>query len=153
MTIHTLHRRQEVPAPLEEVWPFFATPENLEEMTPDALRMTIITPKPLVMKDGALFDYVVQTHGVPMRWTTYIAEYEPPHRFVDVQLKGPYSLWHHTHTFESLPNGGTAIEDTVRYAMPFGPLGAIAHALLVKRDLESIFAYRHKMIVDKFGAA
>jgi ligand-binding SRPBCC domain-containing protein len=153
MTIHTLHRRQEVPAPLEEVWPFFATPENLEEMTPDALRMTIITPKPLVMKDGALFDYVVQTHGVPMRWTTYIADYAPPHRFVDVQLKGPYSLWHHTHTFESLPNGGTAIEDTVRYAMPFGPLGAIAHALLVKRDLESIFAYRHKMIVDKFGAA
>lgn len=151
MGVYTLSRQQEVPRPLEEVWPYFATPENLEDMTPDTLRMRIITPGPLEMREGALFDYVVQTHGVPMRWTTLITDYEPPHRFVDVQLRGPYSFWHHTHSFSSTASGGTLIEDTVRYMMPLGPLGALAHALVVKRDLETIFAFRQKKIVALFG--
>jgi len=151
MPIYTLARSQEVPKPLEEVWPYFATPENLEDMTPDSLRMKIITPSPLHMREGALFDYIVQTHGVPLRWTTLITDYEPPHRFVDVQLRGPYSFWHHTHTFERTAKGGTLIGDTVRYMLPLGPLGVVAHALVVKRDLETIFAYRHKRIIELFG--
>ncbi len=151
MGLYTLERTQEVPKPLEEVWPDFATPENLEPMTPDSLRMRIITPPPLQMREGALFDYIVTTHGVPMRWTTLITDYEPPHRFVDVQLRGPYSFWHHTHTFARTASGGTLIGDCVRYMMPMGPLGDIAHALVVKRDLEQIFAFRRKMITDLFG--
>lgn len=151
MGLYTLERTQEVPKPLEEVWPYFATPENLEQMTPDSLRMRIITPPPLQMREGALFDYIVTTHGVPMRWTTLITDYEPPHRFVDVQLRGPYSFWHHTHTFARTASGGTLIGDCVRYMMPMGPLGDIAHALVVKRDLERIFAFRRKMITDLFG--
>ncbi len=151
MPIYTLARSQEVPKPLEEVWPYFATPENLEDMTPDSLRMRTITPSPLRMREGALFDYVVQTHGVPLRWTTLITDYEPPHRFVDVQLRGPYSFWHHTHTFERTSTGGTLIGDTVRYMLPLGPLGIVAHALVVKRDLETIFEYRRKRIIELFG--
>jgi ligand-binding SRPBCC domain-containing protein len=151
MGMYTLERTQEVPRALEEVWPYFATPENLEQMTPDSLRMRIITPPPLQMRAGALFDYVVTTHGVPMRWTTLITDYEPPHRFVDVQLRGPYSFWHHTHTFSRSASGGTIIGDCVRYMLPMGPLGAIAHALVVKRDLEQIFAFRRRMITDLFG--
>ncbi len=151
MKVHMLESVQEVPAPIEEVWPFFATPENLERMTPDALRMGIITPGPLVMKEGALFDYVIRMRGLPMRWTTLITVYEPPFKFVDVQLKGPYSFWHHTHTFESTESGGTRIGDVVRYGMPMGPLGEVAHALLVKRDLAQIFAFRKKLIEDMFG--
>jgi ligand-binding SRPBCC domain-containing protein len=76
-----------------------------------------------------------------MRWTTCISEYDPPHRFVDVQLKGPYSFWHHTHTFEA-KGEGTLIRDEVRYALPFGPLGEIAHAMMVKRQLNTIFNFR-----------
>ncbi|MFM1919363.1 MAG: hypothetical protein RLZZ303_997 [Candidatus Hydrogenedentota bacterium] len=151
MKLLKLESTQEVPAPLEEVWPFFATPANLERMTPDTLRMGIITPGELVMKEGALFDYVIRMRGVPMRWTTLITACEPPHRFIDVQLRGPYSYWHHTHTFERREGGGTILRDEVLYGMPFGPLGLVAHALMVKRDLNQIFQYRRKVIEDLFG--
>ena len=93
------------------------------------------------MHVGAMIDYVVSVNGIPMRWTTCIAEYAPPHRFVDVQLKGPYSFWHHTHTFEA-QGEGTLIRDEVRYALPFGPFGEIAHAVMVKRQLNTIFNFR-----------
>lgn len=150
MRLHVLERRQVVPRPLKEVFPFFASPANLERITPPQLGMNIITPPPIVMREGALFDYVVSLRGMPMRWTTLITDYDPPHRFVDVQLKGPYSFWHHTHTFEETDEG-TVLGDTVRYALPLGPLGALAHALFVKRDLEQVFAYRRKVIAAEFG--
>ena len=150
MRVHMLERRQLVPQPLETVFPFFAAPENLERITPPHLGMHILTPPPIGMREGALFDYVVSLRGLPMRWTTLITDYAPPYRFVDVQLKGPYSFWHHTHTFEETPEG-TLIGDTVRYALPFGPLGAVAHALFVKRDLDTVFAFRRAFIAAEFG--
>lgn len=151
MSIHLLQRTQDVPTPLAEVFPFFAAPENLEAITPPSLRMRIITPAPLEMHAGALFDYIVTTHGVPMRWTTLITSYDPPHSFVDVQLKGPYSFWHHTHRFEDLGPRGTRLIDEVRYIMPFGLLGALAHTVLVQRDLETIFTYRRQFVAQRFG--
>lgn len=151
MKTHTIKHSQEVPALIGEVWPFFASPSNLERMTPDALRMEVITPGGLEMKEVALFDYVIRMRGLPMRWTTCMAECDALHRFVDVQLKGPYSFWHHTHTFEPTPNG-TLIRDEVRYAMPFGPLGALAHALVVRQDLDHVFSYRCRVIQEIFGA-
>jgi len=151
MKIHTIHQQQEVPVPLAEVFPFFETPSNLETITPPRLRMDIITPGKLEMRVGALFDYIVSVRGLPMRWTTYIADYDPPYRFVDVQLRGPYAFWHHTHDFRETDRG-TVIEDTVRYALPFGPLGSIAHALFVKNDLDHVFSFRRKVIADTFGA-
>lgn len=151
MKLHLLERTQDVPRPIDEVFAFFEAPENLEAITPPALRMQILTPKPIAMRAGALFDYIVTTHGVPMRWTTLITNYDPPFSFVDVQLKGPYSFWHHTHRFEDRGAQGTRIIDEVRYMLPFGPLGEVVHALLVKRDLENIFAYRRQFIAKKFG--
>jgi len=151
MKLHLLQRTQDVPRPIDEVFPFFAAPENLEAITPPALRMQILTPKPIEMRAGALFDYIVTTHGVPMRWTTLITNYDPPFSFVDVQLKGPYAYWHHTHRFEDLGAQGTRLIDEVRYMLPFGPLGELVHALLVKRDLENIFAFRREFIAKKFG--
>lgn len=151
MKVHLLTAEQEVAAPLDQVFPFFATPENLERITPPQLNMGMLTPSPIEMRQGALFDYVIKTRGVPMRWTTYITVYDPPHKFVDVQLKGPYSYWHHTHTFEATEKG-TLLKDEVRYMLPLGPLGAIAHALFIRRDLEKIFAFRKKFIEEMFGA-
>lgn len=153
MKLHLLERTQDVPAPIAEVFPFFETPENLEIITPPQLRMQILTPKPIEMRAGALFDYIVTTHGVPMRWTTLITDYNPPHSFVDVQLKGPYAFWHHTHRFVDRGAQGTRIIDEVRYMLPFGPLGALAHALIIRRDLEQIFAFRRAFIAKKFGGA
>lgn len=151
MHVHVLQREQRVPQPLENVFPFFARPENLERITPPMLGMRVLTPSPIEMRVGALIDYAIKMRGLPMRWTTYIRAYDPPHRFVDVQLRGPYSFWHHTHTFRE-ENGETVLGDEVRYMLPFGPFGELAHGLLVKRDLDRIFAYRQEVIADEFGS-
>jgi len=150
MKVHLLEAEQTVAAPLDEVFPFFATPENLERITPPSLGMHILTPSPVEMRLGALFDYTVTTRGLPMRWTTLITAYDPPHKFIDVQLKGPYAYWHHTHTFEAV-DGGTRIRDEVRYIVPFGPLGALVHKLFIRRDLEKIFDFRKTFIADVFN--
>lgn len=109
----------------------------------------IITPIPIVMRSGTLIDYVVRIAGIPFRWTTMITQYEPPHKFVDVQLKGPYAYWHHHHVFKEVV-GGTEISDTVHYALPAGMLGSIVHALFVRRKLHRIFDYRAAAIKDLF---
>ena len=94
------------------------------------------------MRAGALIEYRLRLHGVPIRWLTVITDWEPGVRFVDTQVRGPYTLWHHTHEFEPASGGGTLMRDTVRYALPFGPLRALARRLFVVRDLERIFDYR-----------
>ncbi len=145
MTVHRLHREQVVDRSLDDVFEFFARPENLARITPPSMGFVILTPSPIEMKPGALIDYTVRTFGLPIRWTTLITAYEPPHRFIDVQLRGPYSFWHHTHTFEA-DGDRTRIIDEVRYALPFGPLGDLIHALVVRRQLARIFDYRAGVI-------
>lgn len=149
MKAFILNRRQFVQRPLNEVFAFFSKPENLETLTPKNLGFQILTPSPITMKEGAVIDYTIKIGGFPVRWTTLITSYEPPHRFVDLQLKGPYSYWHHTHTFTET-NDGTFIDDEVRYAMPLGVLGLAAHALFVKRRLATIFAQRSDVIKAMF---
>ncbi|MBD3166824.1 CDP-paratose 2-epimerase [bacterium] len=151
MPLHRLYHEQVVPAPIEEVFPFFARPENLARITPPSMGFRILTPEPVGMKDGALIDYTVNgLPGIPMRWTTLITSCEPPHRFVDVQLRGPYAYWHHTHRFESVEDG-TRLTDEVLYMLPLGALGEIAHRLFVRRMLKTIFDYRREVIQRRFG--
>jgi ligand-binding SRPBCC domain-containing protein len=150
MRVHTLFRRQLVPTPIAEVFTFFSRPENLERLTPPGLGFRILTPSPIAMKEGAVIDYTIRLAGMPVRWTTLITLYEPPHRFVDLQLKGPYAYWHHTHSFEETPDG-TLLTDEVRYALPFGFLGEIAHELAVKRQLAYIFSQRSAVIESLFS--
>lgn len=145
MKLYTLRREQLIARPLPEVFDFFARPENLARITPPAMAFQILTPLPIGMKPGALIDYTVRTLGIALRWTTLITDFDPPHRFADVHIKGPYSFWHHTHLFAAT-DGGTLITDDVRYGMPFGFLGRIVHALVVKRQLAGIFDYRRQII-------
>lgn len=152
MKLYRLFRKQWVPAPLEEVFAFFDRPENLNEITPPSLHFQLLTPSPVPMHQGALIDYSIRLVGVPMRWTTYIAIYEPPHCFVDVQLRGPYSFWHHMHRFVA-KDGGTEITDEVLYVLPFGVLGRLVHSLWVRHQLEHIFDYRRERIRERFGGA
>jgi len=145
---YTIQRRQWVPRPLDEVFDFFSKAENLGRLTPPFLQFQI-TRSPTLMQVGARIEYKLRVHGVPVRWLTDIEKWAPPHEFVDVQRKGPYKLWHHTHRFWS-ENSGTWIEDTVRYALPFGVLCRIVNALLVQRDVQQIFDFRQKAIQALF---
>jgi ligand-binding SRPBCC domain-containing protein len=136
-----------LPRPRTEVFPFFAEARNLETLTPPWLKFEVLTPAPIEMRTGTLIDYRIRVHGLPIRWRTEIAQWDPPHQFVDRQLRGPYTLWHHTHTFEER-DGGTLCLDHVRYC-PRG--GALINWLFVRRDVERIFQYRCKRLLELFA--
>ena len=140
--------RQILPGTPDEVFPFFADARNLEAITPPLLRFEVITPGEVTMRVGALITYRLHLHGVPISWLTSIQDWDPPHRFIDQQVRGPFALWHHTH--ELFPSGpdGTRMRDTVRYAVGYGPLGEIAHRVLVRRDLETIFDFRARKVEE-----
>jgi ligand-binding SRPBCC domain-containing protein len=144
----TLEVEQWLPRPRGEVFPFFADAHNLETLTPPWLKFEVLTPPPIVMRPGLLIDYRITVHHLPIRWRTEIIEWNPPTSFVDTQLKGPYSLWHHTHTFEER-EGGTLCRDRVRYR-PIG--GALINWLFVRRDVEKIFQYRQQRLRELFPA-
>lgn len=143
MATYQLNRTIEIEKDLDSVFSFFADASNLELLTPPWLRFQILTPLPVEMRQGALIDYRLRLHGIPVSWTTEISEWDPPHKFVDSQLSGPYSFWVHEHTFKATGSGTTVVGDHVRYRVPGG---ALVHSLFVKRDLEKIFDYRHEQL-------
>ena len=144
--------RQIIPAPLVEVFDFFSRAENLERITPPELRFEILTPTPIDMRPGALIDYRIRLGGVPMRWRTEITTWDPPHRFVDVQLRGPYRVWIHEHRFIDLGDE-TEMSDRVEYLAPGWLLEPLVDRLFVRPRVEAIFAHRARVIAEVFGEA
>ncbi len=144
MTVHLLRTSLTLPLERDAVFPFFADAANLGRITPPELSFTIITPLPITMGRGTLIDYRIGLHGIPMSWRTLIESWEPSREFTDVQLKGPYAQWVHRHTFHSVP-GGVRMDDEVRYALPLGVLGNLAHPI-VRRQLTRIFTYRNQEV-------
>ncbi|MDA1263514.1 MAG: SRPBCC family protein [Planctomycetota bacterium] len=142
-----LARVQYVPVPIEEVFRFFGEPRNLEAITPPWLHFQIRSLSEGELGEGSLIGYALRLHGVPVRWRTRISCWQPPYRFVDEQVRGPYRSWIHTHTFEEI-EGGTRIQDHVAYRAPGGRL---VERLFVRRDLERIFDYRAEAIAMRFG--
>ncbi len=147
MAEHKLTRELTLDLPIARVFDFFADAGNLERITPPELNFNIITPRPIDIKQGTLIDYKLKMRGIPMKWRTEISVWEPPFRFVDQQLRGPYSQWIHTHTFTEISPSQTLMEDEVRYRLPFEPLGDIAH-FFVKSELAYIFDYRQKVVAE-----
>lgn len=141
---HIFETAFELPLPLETVFEFFSAAANLEKITPPDMGFRLITAQPLEIAEGTEIDYRIRIAGLPLRWRSRISRWAPPHAFTDEQLRGPYKLWEHTHTFETTPRG-TIIRDSVVYALPFAPLGEIGH-FFVRKQLERIFAYREQAI-------
>lgn len=142
---YTLERRQLIRRPLDDVFPFFADAGNLERLTPDFLGFQILTPRPILIETGTLIEYRLRLFGLPLRWRTRIESFDPPHRFIDTQVRGPYRLWRHWHEFTAV-SGGTLMVDRVQYQFPLGPLGRLAHATFVRRTLARIFDFRYQAV-------
>lgn len=151
--IYTLHREQVIPAPIERVWAYFATPRNLNEMTPPNMAFEFVHGGEQPMYAGQIIAYKLAIlPGLRVRWLTQITHVEPGRRFVDEQRVGPYRLWIHEHHFEPIPDGVHMI-DHVTYALPFGPLGDLVHMLYIYRRLAQIFDYRWEKVNKMFSSS
>ena len=149
MKLYSLDSVQFINKPIEDVFEFFSKPDNLSVITPPRLGFKILTPTPIDMSTGRLIDYKIYLMGIPIHWRTLITDFDPPHMFVDQQIKGPYTMWHHTHTFQKV-DGGVEIKDRVVYSIPFSILGRLLNFLWIRKDLENIFNYRKKVIDELF---
>jgi ligand-binding SRPBCC domain-containing protein len=154
MAIHVLHHRQIVPASVADCWAFFSDPRNLAEITPPELDFRILSELPPAIHAGMMIEYRVRPlFGVPVSWLTEITQVEKERRFVDEQRVGPYRIWHHEHLFTPLAPGRTEIADCVHYVLPGWWVGDLLHALLVRRQLVKIFAFRERAVEGRFGSA
>ena len=143
---YRLETRTFVPAPLPEVFGFFADARNLETITPAFLRFKVLTPE-VAMQVGARIDYKLRLRGLPFRWQSEITQWEPNVRFKDEQRRGPYHYWRHLHLFRE-DGDGTIVEDGVEYDVPGGSL---VHQWLVSPELVRIFKYRQDALARIFG--
>jgi ligand-binding SRPBCC domain-containing protein len=150
--LHRLHRRQLVRSDLDEVWAFFSDPHNLDALTPPQMRFAMLSTSVTPARAGQILRYRIRLlPGVRLTWVSEITHLDPGRSFVDEQRFGPYRFWHHRHGFEARA-GGVVVEDDVHYALPFGPVGELAHVLDVRRRLESIFDYRARAMTEYFEA-
>jgi len=147
MKTFLLERNTWLPRPIEEIFAFFSDARNLQTLTPPWIAFRILTPGNIEMKAGALIDYEIRLHRLPLRWRTEIQVWEPPNRFVDAQLRGPYRSWVHEHRFEAR-DGGTMVGDIVEYSV-LG--GAVVNKLFVARDVARIFDYRTQKLAELFS--
>jgi len=149
--IHQLHFEQIIPAPLDEVWDFFSDAKNLSVLTPKEMNMKVISE----LGEGQIFEgmeiayFVSPLFRIPMYWKTKIIKVQAKHQFIDVQQKGPFKLWHHTHTFTEVENG-VLMTDDIQYQLPFAPLGDLVHKPLVRKNLLDLFEHRKKMCDSLF---
>lgn len=146
---HLFEQEQIIRRARGEVFAFFMDPANLERITPESLHFKIRSPQPIAMRTGATIDYQLSLFGLKFRWHTLIESFDPGSGFVDLQMKGPYRTWRHSHGFSDTP-GGTLVRDRVEYEMPLGPLGEMARRLFVARQIHRIFDFRRAAIEAAF---
>ena len=150
MADHVFESRVWLARPRPEVFALFADPAFLERVTPPAFHLQLVN-RSVTMTRGAVLDFRLRWLGVvPLRWRAFVREWDPPFRFVDVQVRGPYARWEHRHRFLE-EGGGTWVEDRVTYRLPLGPLGRAAHALLVRRQIAAMWRYRTMRLGELVG--
>ena len=147
--MHILVKETVINRPLKEVFDFFSKAENLNEITPPDMQFQILTALPINIQKGTLIDYKIKVNGIPFKWKTLISTWEPPHRFVDEQLKGPYNTWIHEHTFEER-DGKTYMKDVVKFKSPGWILEPLINSLFIEKKVKGIFEYREKKLNEFF---
>jgi ligand-binding SRPBCC domain-containing protein len=147
--MHILVKETVINRPLKEVFDFFSKAENLNKITPPDMQFQILTPLPINIQKGTLIDYKIKVNGIPFKWKTLISTWEPPFRFVDEQLNGPYNTWNHEHTFEER-DGKTYMKDVVKFKSPGWILEPLINALFIEKKVKGIFEYREKMLSEFF---
>ncbi len=151
MKLYQLHSRQNLPISPKEAWAFLSNPANLKVITPEHMGFHILNGADREMFPGQIIQYKVSPFaGITTKWVTEITHVKEGEYFVDEQRFGPYALWHHKHFIKPIP-GGVEMEDVIDYKLPFGILGQLTHPILVKKQLEKIFAYREKKLEELFG--
>ncbi|NCT10800.1 MAG: SRPBCC family protein [Flavobacteriia bacterium] len=151
MKIYTLHKKQLLPIGLDKAWEFLSNPRNLKIITPESMSFDIISGAEKPMFAGQIIQYLVTPiFGIKTKWVSEITQLKPKEYFVDIQLYGPYALWHHKHFVHEI-EGGVELEDIIDYKVPLGFLGQLVHPFLVKPKLEEIFNYRQKKLLELFG--
>ena len=155
MADYVLERRCWLPRPRAEVFQFFAEPRNLALVQPPGAHLRWLSAPPAGLAAGAVLDFRVRVLGWPMRWRVMIREFDPPYRFVDVQLLGPFARWEHRHRFvagpldEGRPGvAGTWVKDRLTYRLPLGRLGNLAHALAAGRQITAVFDHRDRRLLE-----
>lgn len=152
MILHRLDCEQIVTATLDQCWEFFSSPKNLAVITPPDLDFVVLSELPENVYAGLFIEYRVRPLlGIPVTWVTEITQAHAPHYFCDEQRHGPYRIWHHEHSFESLDGGKVRLRDRVHYALPFSPLSELVHPWLVTPRLKMIFDFRRAKIAEIFG--
>jgi ligand-binding SRPBCC domain-containing protein len=158
MADHVLERRFWLPRPRAVVFAFFADPRNLERVSPPSAHLRWLAPPPATLTAGAVLDFSIRVGGVPARWRAFVRELDPPHRFVDVQLWGPFARWEHRHRFAEGPPAeeggeppGTWVEDRLTYRFPLGVVGELAHRLGGERRIVALFDYRDRRLRELLG--
>ncbi len=150
VTIHKLERTQLVPISIREAFDFFTNPRNLERLTPDLVHFQFLKAPPEKVLPGTILEYRLRLYGLPVKWRTRIESIDAPTGFVDVQDKGPYAMWRHTHSFREVDAKHTEIRDQVEFAMPLGLLGEIVYRILVAGSLQQIFDFREAALRQLF---
>jgi hypothetical protein len=148
---YELTDRFEVDALPDDVWGFFSNPRKLAEITPPWLNFEMTGQACAEIGRDSVLDYTIRWLRLPVRWRTLITEWDPPHGFADLQIGGPYALWHHQHRFTPTAQGRVECTDRVLYRLPLGPVGRLAHAAIVRRQLVSIFTFRREAIARQLG--
>jgi len=149
MYVNTLIAKQSFGLDIEFVFDFFSKPENLELITPRNLNFKILTPSPIRMRQGLLVKYTIKLSSIPLSWKTLISKFDPPNIFIDEQISGPYSRWHHTHYF-TYKNNQTTVKDKVEYVVPCGFIGTVVNRFYIRKMLRNIFEYRFYTIAKIF---
>jgi len=149
--MHSLKTIQRFPVSLEEAWDFFSSPANLKEITPSYMDFKILSKGNEIMYPGMIISYIVKPFpNVPVRWVTEITHVVEKKYFIDNQIHGPYSVWHHQHHFRTI-EGGVEMKDILHYRIPFGLFGRLVNSILVDKKVKQIFDYRYKVLEEKFG--
>ena len=150
--IYALKVKQNINRPIEDIWNFFATPKNLNELTPKEMKFEILSGKSDRFFEGKIISYTVNPFRFfNIKWVTEITHIAKNKLFIDEQRFGPYDMWHHEHHFFKNKDGSTTVYDKVIYKIPFGFIGKIAHKLFIKKRLTDIFNYRKKRINQLFS--